>query len=95
LAALLTRCRLHVGADSGALHLAVVLGLPTVSLFRNYEGLGEWLPRGEAHRVVVRPCRCVNQKVQPCLATLRPECLAEISVETVAGLVREVCPKER
>jgi ADP-heptose:LPS heptosyltransferase len=90
LAALLNRCRLHVGADSGALHLAVVLGLPTVSLFRDYEGLGEWLPRGEAHRSVVMPCRCVNQKFQPCLAGMRPECLANIPVEQVAGLVREV-----
>ena len=65
-----------------------------VALFRDYEGLGEWLPRGDAHRSVVRLCRCVNQKVQPCLAAMRPECLAGISVESVAGLVREVCPKK-
>lgn len=89
LAAALARCRLHVGADSGALHLAVVLGVRTVSIFRDHAGLGEWLPRGPEHLHVVAPCRCVNQKVQPCLARKRAECLAGIEVETVASLVRE------
>src|SRR6185369_8622862 len=39
LAALLSRCRLHVGPDSGVLHLAVALGVPTVSFFREQ---GAW-----------------------------------------------------
>jgi ADP-heptose:LPS heptosyltransferase len=90
LAALLTRCRLHVGADSGALHLAGVLGLPTVSLFREYAGLGEWLPRGDKHRSVVAPCGCVNQKAQPCAAEAHPQCLAGITVETVHRLIKEL-----
>jgi ADP-heptose:LPS heptosyltransferase len=90
LTALLARCRLHVGADSGALHLAGVLGLKTVSVFREYAGLGEWLPRGEQHRALVAPCRCVNQKIQPCAPANRPECLAGISVDAVSALVREL-----
>ncbi len=53
LAALLERCRLHIGADSGVLHLAMALGVPTLGLFRQYEGLQEWLPRGETHRHLV------------------------------------------
>ena len=87
LAALLARCSLHVGADSGALHLAVVMGVPTVSIFREYEGIHEWLPRGAEHQHVAAACRCVNQKVQPCQASGHPECLAGISVETVLGMV--------
>jgi ADP-heptose:LPS heptosyltransferase len=94
LAALLARCRLHVGADSGALHLAGVLGVKTVSVFRDYAGLGEWLPRGEQHRSIVAPCRCVNQKVQPCAEEGRPECLAGISVEAVRKLVGELLGPE-
>jgi len=50
LAALLQRCRLHIGADSGALHLAMALGLPTVAVFRRYSGLTEWIPGGKEHR---------------------------------------------
>jgi ADP-heptose:LPS heptosyltransferase len=89
LAAVLARCRMHVGADSGGLHLATVLGLRTVSLFREYAGIGEWLPRGEAHRSIVVPCACVNRKLQPCAPEARPECLAGISVERVHRMICE------
>jgi ADP-heptose:LPS heptosyltransferase len=89
LIALLLRCRLHVGADSGTLHLATVLNVPTVSLFRDYVGLNEWLPSGEAHSQIVVPCRCVNQKVRPCLRAGRAECLAGVKVENVAQLVAQ------
>ncbi len=44
LAAILQRCRLHIGADSGALHLAMALGVPTLTVFREYPGLQEWVP---------------------------------------------------
>lgn len=50
LAALLERSQYHLGADSGVLHLAMALGVPTLGLFRQYEGLQEWLPRGQIHR---------------------------------------------
>lgn len=87
LAALLARCRLHVGGDSGALHLAVVSGLATVSLFRDYLGLGEWLPRGPLHQHVVVACKCVNQKIQPCLRPDRAECLAAVPPAQVSTIV--------
>jgi ADP-heptose:LPS heptosyltransferase len=90
LAALLERCELHAGPDSGALHLASVLGVPTVSIFRDYAGLGEWLPRGDQHRALVAPCVCVNQKIQPCQRRERPDCLATIKVEQVHGAIRQV-----
>jgi ADP-heptose:LPS heptosyltransferase len=90
LAALIARCRLHAGADSGALHLASVLGVPTVSLFREYEGLGEWLPRGEEHRVFVAPCVCVNRKFQPCQQRGHADCLAGIAVEKVRDAIRQL-----
>jgi ADP-heptose:LPS heptosyltransferase len=92
LAALLGRCALHIGADSGALHLAGMLGLKTVSLFRDYAGLGEWRPRGANHLSVVVPCHCVNQRIQPCAAESHPVCLATISVEQVCELVGELIP---
>jgi ADP-heptose:LPS heptosyltransferase len=90
LAALLGCCRLHAGPDSGALHLASIQGIRTVSLFREYEGLGEWLPRGREHRAIVAPCVCVNQKNQPCQQASRPDCLAGITVERVRDAIREL-----
>lgn len=52
LVAVLALTRLHLGGDSGGLHVAVMAGAPTVSWFRRYEGANEWAPAGEAHCVL-------------------------------------------
>ena len=49
LVTLLSMSRLHLGGDSGGLHVAVMAGAPTVSWFRNYEGAREWAPSGPRH----------------------------------------------
>ncbi|MFO1515059.1 MAG: glycosyltransferase family 9 protein [Verrucomicrobiota bacterium] len=89
LAAVLQRCRLHVGADSGVLHLAVAVGLPTVSLFRDYHDASSWTPIGPAHRVFRAPCVCVNQREQPCASAQRADCLARLEVGQIEAAVRE------
>ena len=54
LAALISQAALHVGGDSGAMHLAAIQDIPTVSRFRedpiNYT---EWHPRGSKHRTLI------------------------------------------
>jgi len=52
LGALLRRCALHLGADSGALHLAWALGTPCVGWFRLHDGTPEWAPFGPRVRIV-------------------------------------------
>jgi heptosyltransferase I len=79
LAATLQRCRLQIGADSGVLHLAVALGVPTLTVFRQYGGLSEWMPRGTAHRHIVADCRCIAQNRSDCLRAGRADCLAAIT----------------
>lgn len=91
LAALVARCRLHVGTDSGVTHLAMALGLATVSVFRDYAGLEEWRPVGPGHTAVTSPCACVDRPaMQPeCLTTGTAMCLARIAPEAVmAGVDR-------
>jgi len=89
LGGVLQRCSLHVGGDSGVLHLAVALGLRTVSLFRQYEDVSAWLPTGPQHRVLSVPCKCVNQRDGPCHPLGPAECLERIQPAQVAALVRE------
>jgi heptosyltransferase-3 len=50
---LMRRARLHLGGDSGALHVALMAGTPTLSWFRDYEGRREWQPQGTGHYAVV------------------------------------------
>lgn len=91
LAAVVARCVLHVGTDSGVTHIAFALGRPTVSIFREYAGLEEWRPHGAEHRALTAPCRCVDQpRMAPeCVAAGTACCLAGIGVEAVAGAVLE------
>ncbi len=88
LAAALQRCRWHVGVDSGALHLAVALGVPTLALFRQYAGTAEWLPRGPAHKHLLAPCPCADAKHPPCAAQNKALCLAQITPGQVMSLLR-------
>jgi ADP-heptose:LPS heptosyltransferase len=87
LAALLARSGLHVGADSGVLHLAVALGKPTVSLFREYAGVKGWLPSGPAHRALLVSCPCSGQRRAVCLDRPVATCLAAIETRAVLELV--------
>jgi heptosyltransferase-1 len=79
LAALLSRCSLHVGADSGVTHLALALGAPTVTVYRDYDGLAEWTPPGPQHRQLVARCRCLRGVQPNCAASNRAECLATVA----------------
>jgi ADP-heptose:LPS heptosyltransferase len=88
LAAVLRRCRLHVGADSGVLHLAVAIGLPTVSLFRGYYDASSWTPTGPQHHVFIAPCICVNQRVRPCATRAHADCLGKLDVIQIEAAVR-------
>jgi len=83
LAALLQSVDLHLGLDSGVLHLAMALGKPTVSLFRESVGLTGWAPRGSKHRVLTRPCPCQSSGQADCEGG-RSECLAQINPEAVS-----------
>ncbi len=83
LAAALRRCQAHIGADSGVLHMAVALGAPTVSVFKDYDGLNEWRPVGARHRAVVARCACEESANPPCLSAAEAECLGKISPEQV------------
>ena len=53
LAALLQSSRLHLGGDSGGLHVAWMTGVPTVTWFRRYDGLPDWQPVGDHYRSVI------------------------------------------
>lgn len=90
LAAALARCRLHVGPDSGVIHLAAALGVPTISLFRRRGSYAAWIPRGPAHRALLAPCDCPDDRQSPCAAAGLPRCLDRLSADAVMPVAREL-----
>jgi ADP-heptose:LPS heptosyltransferase len=87
LAAVLKRCRLHIGPDSGVLHLAVALDVPTISFFREQGAYKSFMPGGPRHQVISMPCSCVDHQDAPCESLGRAECFARIEPARVAALV--------
>lgn len=45
--------KLHMGGDSGGIHVAVMMNVPTFSWFREYPGKIEWIPAGSRHRYII------------------------------------------
>jgi ADP-heptose:LPS heptosyltransferase len=84
LAAVLQHSRLQIGADSGVLHLAMALGVPTLAVLRDHAGLKEWLPVGPRHRHLAAECRCLKENRTDCLTAGKAACLAAISASRVA-----------
>jgi ADP-heptose:LPS heptosyltransferase len=89
LAGILRRCCLHLGPDSGVLHLAVALEIPTVSFFREQGAYKSFMPTGPQHRVISMPCHCIDGKDAPCEILGQGECFARIEPARVAKLVNE------
>jgi heptosyltransferase-2 len=85
--ALTSCCQLMVCNNSGPLHLASALGLPTVSTMGPTDPI-RWHPVGRGHVVVRKPLWC-----SPCGEGICPlgthDCMAAISVEEMAAAVDE------
>ncbi|MCY4600850.1 MAG: glycosyltransferase family 9 protein [Acidobacteria bacterium] len=101
LGAVIERCRLYVGNDSGPMHLAAALGLPTVGIYgpstpdHTSPRAGSGAPhRAVSARFACSPCRerFFDECPSPPTADGRPPCLDAVSVEAVAeqvaGLLR-------
>jgi len=58
MAALLERCSLYVGNDTGPMHIAAAVGTPTVSVFSARDFPERWRPCGHGHMVLRRDAPC-------------------------------------
>ncbi|MBV9885609.1 MAG: lipopolysaccharide heptosyltransferase II, partial [Acidobacteria bacterium] len=86
LPALLSRCQLFIGNDSGAMHVASAVGLPVVAIF------GPTDPFGTAP--VTPKCTIVQEKpyCSPCFLRRCPtdhRCMTRVSAESVTAAARE------
>jgi len=87
LSAIISRCRLHLGCDSGPLHLAWALNIPTLTLCRNYKELKSWIPQSPKHEAILAECSCIGKKHPMCAPKGESACLAKITeVEVFAKL---------
>lgn len=92
LMALIDRCRLFVGADTGPLHLAVGLGLPVIALYG--ADAPQWTgPYGPRHRVHYKALACSPCYKRPTCQG-RYDCLEAIGVDEVLHSVQELLEED-
>ena len=85
-AAIIKRCNLFVGNDSGITHLAAAVGTPAISMFGPTDP-SVWGPRGERVKIFYRKSPC-----SPCSFDMRRNCFSNICLEgvTVEDIISEI-----
>jgi ADP-heptose:LPS heptosyltransferase len=82
-AALFKRCSLLICTESGPMHLAGGVGVPTVTLFsRINQDFYRWFPLGTNHSVLYKDVSCAGCEQAACPVKGHP-CMHGISVEEV------------
>jgi heptosyltransferase-2 len=93
LAALISECNAFVTNDSGPMHMAYALNVPTVAIFGSTDSTATG-PVGEGHKVITKNIPC-----SPCLKRECPEghlrCMTGITPEEVLSVLKEIVPRER
>ena len=87
--ALLARCRLLVGNDTGTTHLAAAVGTPVVAVFSARDHPGRWHPIGRRHEIIRESPPCEGCHALVCPVEGHP-CIAEIMVDEVWSAVEQV-----
>ena len=84
-------CRIFLTNDSGAMHIASALGVPTVAVFgaTDHAATG---PTGPLSRVVLEPVDCAPCKLRECPIDHR--CMTRVSVDRVLDEVQALLGKE-
>jgi len=83
-AAILERCCLYIGNDTGTMHLAASVGTPCVAIFSARDNPGRWEPVGAGHVVLRRDVPCAGCVLTDCVEH-HSICLTSIAVEEVVA----------
>jgi len=65
-AALLQKCTLYLGNDTGTMHLASAVGVPCVAIFSAADRAGQWEPFGKNNRILRKRVDCEGCGLDVC-----------------------------
>ena len=88
-AAILERCDIFIGHDSGPMHLAAAVGTRCVAIFSSYNLPGVWFPCGTSHKVLYHYEPCYGCGEQGCLLK-KKICIMSITVQEVLEAVESI-----
>ena len=86
--ALLEKCSLYLGTDTGTMHLAGSVGTCCVAVFAATDYPGRWTPYGEGHRIFRESVECEGCYAPVCFN--ENKCLNLVPVEKVFDACRRI-----
>lgn len=86
-AALLERCALFIGNDTGTMHLSSVMGTPVIGIFSARDNPGKWEPYGNNNILLRRDVHCAGCMLLECIEN-KMECIKSITVNEVISSVK-------
>ncbi|MGQ3140521.1 glycosyltransferase family 9 protein [Rhizobium oryzihabitans] len=89
LASVIANAQIFVGTDTGATHLAALIGVPTVVVFSGVADHNIWQPMGKSVAIVRKPLACSPchiARIEDCVAA--HQCMTGISVDVVLDTIR-------
>lgn len=89
---LIRMSKMHVGVDTGAVHIAAAVGTPTITIY-GPTYLAGWSHPGRKHRVVFSDMECVPCHQVGCNNQHRSICLETLRVERVQMTIRKALPE--
>jgi predicted lipopolysaccharide heptosyltransferase III len=92
--ALIERCRLFVGNDSGPTHAAAALGRPVVAVWGS-SNQRAWHPWGTEYELVGSDLPCMPCPGYTCAVYGEPRCITEVPVAGVLGACERVLARTR
>jgi ADP-heptose:LPS heptosyltransferase len=90
MAALVQHCKVFVGCDSGATHIAAAMGVPVLSLFSAANESAVWRPWGPKVKVLTRHPDCSPCQAYECKRTDGYFCMSDIKVDEVVEEVKRL-----
>ncbi|NIO03706.1 MAG: hypothetical protein GTN74_03575 [Proteobacteria bacterium] len=93
-AAILERCQVFVGNDSGMTHLAAAVGVPVVAIFGPSDPI-RWVPKGSEVRLVRKAVSCSPCEREAMSRCDSRHCLSEISSDDVFRAVAQCIERWR
>jgi heptosyltransferase-3 len=81
-ASVLSQCATFIGNDSGATHLAAMVGIPCVAIFSARNAPGQWEPLGRHHVVLEDRPECAGCMLDECVHEAN-KCLTRIDTGRV------------
>jgi ADP-heptose:LPS heptosyltransferase len=88
----LKRCAAYVGNDTGTMHLAAAVGVPSVAIFSSRERPGMWYPHGEENAIFRSSIDCEGCGLVRCVVRDN-ECLKRITVDEVTTAAEKLLMK--